>query len=34
MSLVTLTDAWPKPGEPFTVGDLDRMPDDERGEER
>jgi len=28
MSLVTLTDAWPKPGEPFTVGDLDRMPDD------
>ena len=28
MSVVTLTDAWPKPGEPFTVGDLDRMPDD------
>ena len=28
MSVVTLTDAWPKPGEPFTVNDLDRMPDD------
>ena len=28
MSVVTLTDAWPKPGEPFTVSDLDRMPDD------
>ena len=28
MSAVTLTDAWPKPGEPFTVSDLDRMPDD------
>ena len=28
MSLVTITDAWPKPGEPFTVSDLDRMPDD------
>jgi Uma2 family endonuclease len=28
MSVVTITDAWPKPGEPFTVGDLDRMPDD------
>jgi Uma2 family endonuclease len=26
--MVTLTDAWPKPGEPFTVSDLDRMPDD------
>ncbi len=28
MSVVTITDAWPKPGEPFTVSDLDRMPDD------
>ena len=28
MSVVTLTDAWPKPGEPFTIRDLDRMPDD------
>ena len=28
MSVVTLTDAWPKPGEPFTLSDLDRMPDD------
>jgi Uma2 family endonuclease len=28
MSVVTITDAWPAPGEPFTVGDLDRMPDD------
>jgi Uma2 family endonuclease len=28
MRVVTITDAWPKPGEPFTVGDLDRMPDD------
>lgn len=28
MSVVTLTDAWPKPGEPFSVNDLDRMPDD------
>jgi Uma2 family endonuclease len=28
MSVVTLTDAWPRPGEPFTVSDLDRMPDD------
>ena len=28
MGVVTLTDAWPRPGEPFTVSDLDRMPDD------
>jgi Uma2 family endonuclease len=28
MSVVTITDAWPRPGEPFTVSDLDRMPDD------
>ena len=28
MSVVTLTEAWPKPGEPFTVSDLDLMPDD------
>lgn len=25
---MTIADAWPKPGEPFTVSDLDRMPDD------
>jgi hypothetical protein len=28
MSVVTIADAWPKPGEPFTVDDLERMPDD------
>src|SRR5450759_1705478 len=28
MSAVTIAEAWPKPGEPFTVDDLDRMPDD------
>lgn len=28
MSAVTIAGAWPKPGEPFTVDDLDRMPDD------
>lgn len=28
MGVVSLTDAWPRPGEPFTVSDLDRMPDD------
>src|SRR2546430_8583434 len=28
MGVGTLADAWPRPGEPFTVGDLDRMPDD------
>jgi Uma2 family endonuclease len=28
MKVVTITDAWPKPGEPFTVSDLDGMPDD------
>jgi len=28
LGVVTLADAWPRPGEPFTVGDLDRMPDD------
>ena len=28
MGVVTLTDAWPRPGEPFTISDLDRMPDD------
>src|ERR1700733_10755755 len=30
MSAVTVAEAWPKPGEPFTVDDLDRMPDDGR----
>ena len=30
MSAVTIAEAWPKPGEPFTVDDLDRMPDDGR----
>src|SRR5712691_1220216 len=28
MSAVTIAEAWPKPGDPFTVDDLDRMPDD------
>ncbi len=28
MSAVTIAEAWPKPGQPFTVDDLDRMPDD------
>jgi Uma2 family endonuclease len=28
MSAVTIAEAWPRPGEPFTVDDLDRMPDD------
>jgi Uma2 family endonuclease len=28
MSVVTIADAWPEPGQPFTVSDLDRMPDD------
>jgi Uma2 family endonuclease len=30
MSAVTIANAWPKPGEPFTVEDLERMPDDGR----
>lgn len=25
---MTIAEAWPKPGQPFTVDDLDRMPDD------
>jgi Uma2 family endonuclease len=28
MSVVTIADAWPEPGQPFAVSDLDRMPDD------
>lgn len=28
MSAVSITEAWPGPGEPFTVEDLERMPDD------
>ena len=28
MGSVTLAEAWPRHGEPFTVDDLDRMPDD------
>ncbi|HEY2688817.1 MAG TPA: Uma2 family endonuclease [Streptosporangiaceae bacterium] len=28
MSAVNIAEAWPQPGEPFTVEDLDRMPDD------
>jgi Uma2 family endonuclease len=28
MSAVTIAEAWPRPGEPFTVDDLERMPDD------
>ena len=30
MSAVSIADAWPSWGEPFTVEDLDRMPDDGR----
>jgi len=30
MSAVTIAEAWPKPGEPFTVEDLEQMPDDGR----
>jgi Uma2 family endonuclease len=30
MSAVTIAEAWPRPGEPFTVDDLERMPDDGR----
>lgn len=30
MSVVTIAEAWPEIGRPFTVGDLDRMPDDGR----
>lgn len=30
MSAVSITEAWPGPGEPFTVEDLERMPDDGR----
>src|SRR5580704_8759663 len=30
MSVVTIADAWPAAGHPFTVAELDRMPDDGR----
>jgi Uma2 family endonuclease len=30
MSAVSIAEAWPPQGRPFTVGDLDRMPDDGR----
>jgi Uma2 family endonuclease len=30
MSVVTIAEAWPAAGRPFTVADLDRMPDDGR----
>ena len=30
MSLVSIAEAWPEIGRPFTVDDLDRMPDDGR----
>jgi Uma2 family endonuclease len=30
MSVVTIAEAWPAAGQPFTVADLDRMPDDGR----
>jgi Uma2 family endonuclease len=30
MSLVTIAEAWPAAGHPFTVAELDRMPDDGR----
>jgi hypothetical protein len=28
MNAVNIAEAWPEPGEPFTVEDLDRMPED------
>jgi Uma2 family endonuclease len=28
MSVVSIAEAWPLPGKPFTVAELDRMPDD------
>ena len=28
MSVVTIAEAWPAAGRPFTVAELDRMPDD------
>ncbi len=30
MSVVTIAGAWPAAGRPFTVAELDRMPDDGR----
>jgi Uma2 family endonuclease len=30
MSVVSIAHAWPKPGEPFTVDELERMPEDGR----
>jgi hypothetical protein len=30
MSVVTTSQAWPAAGRPFTVAELDRMPDDGR----
>ena len=28
MSVVSIAEAWPSPGKPFTVAEPDRMPDD------
>ena len=28
MSVVSIAEAWPAPGKPFTIAELDRMPDD------
>ena len=30
MSVVTIAEAWPSAGRPFTVAELDRIPDDGR----
>lgn len=30
MSVVSIAEAWPAAGQPFTTDDLDRMPDDGR----
>src|SRR5260370_31773459 len=30
MSAMSIAEAWPAPGRPFTVHDLDRLPDDGR----
>jgi hypothetical protein len=34
MSVVTIAEAWPAAGRPFTVAELDRMPDDGRRYDR
>ena len=33
MTVVSIAEAWPAAGHPFTVGELDRMPDEGRRHE-